>query len=96
MNKLVSTLQSQKEIMSKNKKSSSDKITKLAAETLNDQNSSDIAKSLAGSVLSQSGTDKETSGEMEDKASKVLQSEKYSENTKSLAASVLSQSNKDR
>lgn len=82
--------------MSKNMKSSSNAITKLAVETLKDPNASDIAKSLAGSILSQSGTNKQTSAEMEDKASKVLRSDKYSEDTRSLAGSVLSQSNKER
>lgn len=82
--------------MAKSSKVSSTEMTKKAAETLRDPNASDIAKSLAGSVLSQSGTKKETSAEMEDKASKVLQSPKYSEETKSLAGSVLSQSDKER
>jgi len=82
--------------MSKNAKQSSPKVTSLAASTLNDPNASKTAKSLAGSVLSQSGTAKQTGPELEDKASTVLRSPKYSEETKTLAASVLSQSNKER
>lgn len=80
----------------KNKKVSSEKMASLAAQILNDDNSSAIAKSLAGSVLSQVTKGNQTGAELEDVASKVLQSDKYNEITKSLAASVLSQSNKDR
>lgn len=82
--------------MGKNTKQSSADIAKLAASTLADQNASNIAKSLAASVLSQTNTDKQTGAELESKASMVLQSDKYSNSTKSLAASVLSQSNKAR
>lgn len=74
-------------------KKSSPSVTKLASETLKDANSSQIAKQLAGSVLSQANTNNETSEAMERKASQVLQSEKYSDATKTLAGSVLSQSN---
>lgn len=82
--------------MSKNTKETSGKIATLAAETLNSQSASTIAKSLAASALAQKGTDKQTSAEMEQKAGKVLGSDKYSEDTKALAASVLSQANKER
>ncbi|MCK9362117.1 MAG: hypothetical protein M0P74_00720 [Syntrophales bacterium] len=82
--------------MNKNTKRTSSQISSLAASTLQDSKASKVAKSLAASLLSQSGTDKQTGSEMEDKASMVLKSEKFSENTKSLAASVLSQSNKER
>jgi hypothetical protein len=85
-----------KRFMSKNEKKTSSKMATLAAETLSNPNSSNIAKSLAASALAQSGTDKQTSAEMEEKAGKALQSGKYSEETKSLAASVLSQANKER
>lgn len=74
-------------------KKSSPSVTKLASETLKDSNSSQIAKQLAGSVLSQANTNNQTSEAMEKKASQVLQSEKYSDATKTLAGSVLSQSN---
>ena len=57
-------------------------------------NSSQIQKSLAASVLSQRNTGKITGKAMETKASMVMNSNKYSGTTKSLAASVLSQSDK--
>lgn len=79
-----------------NSKQTSPEIAKQAAETLRSPNASAIAKSLAGSALSQSTSSKETGKAMETKASQVLQSEKYSDSTKTLAASVLSQSNKQR
>ena len=59
-------------------------------------NSSQIQKSLAASVLSQRNTGKITGKAMEAKASMVMNSNKYSGTTKSLAASVLSQSDKNR
>lgn len=80
----------------KNTKQSSHELAALASKTLKDDNSSDIAKKLAASVLSQSHTGKQTGAELEDIASKVLQSDKYSDDTKTLAGSVLSQSNKER
>jgi hypothetical protein len=79
-----------------NKKATSDKIASLAAKVLTDKDSSDIAKKLAGSALSQVNKGNETGSEMEDIASKVLKSEKYSAMAKMLAASVLAQSNKKR
>ena len=82
--------------MPKNIKQTSTYIASLAAQTLNNPNSSVIAKAFAGSALSQSSTSRQTSSDMESKASKALQSSKYSEETKSLAASVLAQSNKSR
>lgn len=82
--------------MSKNTKRPSSEVTKLAAHTLTDSRASQIAKSLAASVVSQANTDKQTGAELETKASKVLQSEKYSDDTKTLAASVLAQANKER
>lgn len=74
-------------------KKSSPSVTKLASSVLKDQNASQIAKQLAGSVLSQANTNNQTSEAMENIASKALQSDKYSETTKTLAGSVLSQSN---
>lgn len=82
--------------MSKNPKISSQEIKSKAAKILGNENSSEMAKKLAASVLSQADPAKQTSSEMEEIASKVLQSPKYSDETKSLAGSVLSQSNKDR
>lgn len=82
--------------MGQNKKVTSDKVASLASKVLKDDNSSKIAKELAGSALSQKNKSNQTGSEMEEKASKVLKSDKYSEETKALAASVLSQSNKER
>lgn len=79
-----------------NNKQTSEGLAQLAARTLNDGNASKIAKSLAGSVLSQTHTSNQTSAEMEKKASTALKGKKFSANTKSLAGSVLSQSNKQR
>lgn len=79
-----------------NTKQTSEGLAQLAARTLNDDNSSKIAKRLAGSALSQTHTGNQTSAEMEGLASSVLRSTKYSDDTKSLAGSILSQSNKQR
>lgn len=82
--------------MGKNTKITSSTIAKLAAETLNNPNSSQIAKKLAGSALSQVNRGSQTGANMETTASNVLKSTKYSDSTKDLAASILSQSNKER
>lgn len=82
--------------MSRNSKQSSPKVAKLASETLQNKGSSQVAKQLAASVLSQSSTGKQTGAVMETTASKVLSSDKYSDDTKTLAASVLAQANKER
>jgi hypothetical protein len=82
--------------MSKNTKQSSAGMASKAAKVMTDKNASQIAKSLAASVVSQANTGKQTGAGLEDRASKVLKSEKYSDETKSLAASILSQSNKER
>lgn len=82
--------------MSKNTKQTSARVSKLAAETLNSNQSSQVAKSLAASALAQRNTGKQTSAKMEDVASKVLASGHYASETKELAATVLSQSNKQR
>ncbi len=79
-----------------NKKESSKNLASEAAKILNDPNASQIQQKLAGSVLSQSGTDKQTGAVMEDIAARVLASDKYNDTTKSLAGSILSQSNKER
>lgn len=75
-------------------KHSSSKLASLASKTLRNPNSSKIQKALAGSVLSQTGTEKITSNELESKAAKVLNSTHYANTTQSLAGSVLSQANK--
>lgn len=82
--------------MSKNTKQTSARIGKLAAETLQDSRSSQVAKSLAASALSQRSGEKQTGSKMEDVAARVLASNRYADDTKELAASVLSQANKQR
>lgn len=82
--------------MSKNTKQTSTSIGKLAAETLQDSRSSQVAKSLAASALSQRSGEKQTGSKMEDVAARVLASDRYADGTKELAASVLSQANKQR
>lgn len=79
-----------------NKKTTSNKIASLASQVLTDNNSSEIAKSLAGSALSQVNKGNQTGKELENLASQVLQSNKYSDTTKELAGSILSQSDKKR
>ena len=80
----------------KNNKVSSPSLASVAAKILHDKSASDVAKSLAGSVLSQANKGNETGKEMEKVASDVLKSNKYSAETKSLAGSVVSQSEKAR
>lgn len=58
--------------------------------------SSQVARSLAASALSQRNGDKQTGAEMEGKAARVLTSDRYAKETRELAASVLSQANKQR
>lgn len=82
--------------MPKNTKQTSSRIASIAAATLANNSSSQIAKSLAASTLSQRGNSRQTGAEMERVASKVLASEKYADVTKELAASVLTQANKER
>ena len=82
--------------MTINRKGTSGEIASLAAQTLFKPGSSQVARKLAGSALSQSSTNHQTGAKMEDLASKVLRSDRYSVSTKALAGSVLSQSNKGR
>lgn len=82
--------------MSKNTKQTSSRIGRLASETLQNSSSSQVAKSLAASALSQRSGDRQTGAKMEDVAARVLSSDKYANNTKELAASVLAQANKQR
>lgn len=77
-----------------NTKTSSSSLASIASKTLRNPNASAIQKSLAGSVLAQSGTNKTTGDSMETKASRALQRDGSSALTKSLAGSVVSQSNK--
>lgn len=82
--------------MAKNDKDTTTTIAELASETLRDPNASAIAKSLAGSALSQAAKGKETGADMEGKASQELRNPRSSDTTKALAGSVVSQSNKKR
>ena len=82
--------------MSKKPKQTSSRIATLAAETLQSNNASQVAKSLAASALSQRNSGKQTGAAMEDKAAKVLAGKHYADETKELAASVLAQANKER
>jgi hypothetical protein len=68
----------------------------MASNILNSNNSSNIQKQLAGSVLSQVNQKNQTSAKLETVASKALNSNKYNADTKQLAGSVLSQANKER
>ena len=77
-----------------NTKKPSKKVVKLAAQTLNNKSASGIQKSLAASVLAQSGNAKQTGKTMETKASKAAKSTNGT--TQTLAGSVLTQSNKKR
>lgn len=79
-----------------NEKQSGEKIASEAGKILQDENSSEIQKELAASVLSQTKTKKQTGKDMEEVASNVMKSKKYNKITKSLAASLLAQSNKKR
>ena len=78
--------------MSTNSKVTSKRVSTIAAKILNSNSSSQTAKKLAGSALSQV----QTGSQIEDLASKVLSSPKYSHETKIMAGSVLSQANKER
>jgi hypothetical protein len=82
--------------MTINQKQSSPELASQAAKALQNENSSDIKKKLAASVVAQASTSKQTGAEMEAIVSEVMRSPKYSEETKSFAASLLSQSNKSR
>lgn len=82
--------------MASNRKDTTASVAQLASETLRDPNASAIAKSLAGSALSQAAKGKQTGAGMEDKASQALRNPRSSDTTKTLAGSVVSQSNKKR
>lgn len=77
-------------------KSSGGKAASTAGRTLNNANASQLQKSLAGSVLAQSGTSKVTGKAMEAKASGALRNPNSAATTKILAGSAVSQSDKKR
>ena len=82
--------------MSTNKKVTSQKVASQAGRILRSNSTSQTAKSLAASALSQRQMGNQTGGQIEDPASKVLVSSKYSRETKTIAGSVLAQANKER
>lgn len=82
--------------MSNNTKQTSSHIATLAEETLQNNRSSQIARRLAASALSQRNGDKQTGAIIEDVAARVLASNRYADQTRELAASVLAQANKQR
>ena len=75
-------------------KSTGNKVASTAGSVLGKSSSSAIQRSLAGSVLSQTGNSKVTGKIIEAKASGALQSAKSSSITKALAGSAVSQSKK--
>lgn len=76
------------------RKSTGGKVASSAGRTLGSSNASALQKSLAGSALAQSGTNKTTSKPMEAKASAALQNGNSAAATKALAGSLVSQSKK--
>jgi hypothetical protein len=74
------------------RKSTSSKMSTTAAKVLNDGRFGQAAKTLAGSVLSQTHDKSRTSSQVASLASEVLGSSQASKTAKSLAASALSQS----
>ncbi|SNT13608.1 hypothetical protein SAMN05421770_104327 [Granulicella rosea] len=82
--------------MPANKKTTSAAVAHIAAEILDNKNSSAIAKTLAASALSQRAMSKQTGAKMEKIASSALQDGRLAKETKTVAASVLSQANKAR
>jgi hypothetical protein len=84
------------EVFSMNRKQTSKNISTLASQVLQNPRASSIQKSLAGSALSQSHTNKASGSSIESLAARALNSSKYSNVTKSLAGSVVSQSDKLR
>lgn len=82
--------------MAMNNKQSSKSISLLASKVLNDPKSSALEKSLAGSVLSQFGTDNQTGANLQKLASAALKNPGSSDIIKKLAGSVVSQSTTDR
>ena len=69
-----------------NNKQTSPSLASVAGEVLQDSSSSQIARKLAASVLSQTGSNHRTGADMEETAARVLASPKYSDQTRSLAA----------
>lgn len=79
--------------MSKGEKTSS-RVGTTASKVLSNPNASAAAKSLAGSALAQTGTNKQTSPAVATKAAKALDDGRSSGTTKTLAGSTLTQKTK--
>ncbi len=77
----------------KNTNQTGKKAARLAGKTLGDNSATAKQRSLAGSALAQTRTNKTTSKRMETKASDALRNS-TDETTRSLAGSLVSQSNK--
>lgn len=67
--------------MTKNSKQTTGRIGSLASHTLQSNNASKTAKSLAASALSQRKSTNQTGAAIESLASNVLRSEKYADAT---------------
>lgn len=67
------------------------RVSKTASSVLRNPNASPTAKSLAGSALAQTHTNKTTSTPLARTAAKVLDNPRSSTTTKRLAGSVLTQ-----
>lgn len=76
--------------MSKKEKTS-EKLASQASKAMRDPYASKSSKSISGSVLSQTRTDKKTSPQLATKASKVLADKRSTKSSKSLAGSALTQ-----
>lgn len=82
--------------MASNSKQTSSSMASLAGKTLRSGNSSQAAKTIAGSALAQASSARQTGAAVEAAASKALRSANTSSTTRSLAGSVVSQSNRKR
>lgn len=77
------------------KKGTGGKIAKIAARVLDNPASSEAAKKVAASALTQSKAPSErTSARVATVASRILQDNRFSDDAQTLAASVLSQRKK--
>jgi hypothetical protein len=76
------------------KEHTSNRVATEASKTLHSPSASKTAKSLAGSVLAQSHTSKDTSAKVASKAAKALNDGRTSKTTKSIAGSALTQKKK--
>ena len=76
--------------MAKNEKTSG-RVASKASDILRSPTASKTAKSIAGSALSQAGTNKSTSAKVASTAAKALDSGHTGKATKAVAGSVLTQ-----